>query len=51
MISSVTFCYVPSLSSKVHQISGQAAVTLHVTLNLRHCLYPETLRDLSETAG
>lgn len=47
MISSVTFCYVPSLSSKVHQISGQAAVALHVTLNLRHCLYPETLRDLS----
>lgn len=51
MISSVTFCYVPSLSSKVHQICGQAAVTLHVTLNLRHCLYPETLRDLSEIAG
>lgn len=51
VISSVTFSYVPSLSSKVHQISGQAAVTLHVTLNLRHRLYPETLRDLSEKAG
>lgn len=51
MISSVTFCYVASLSSKVQQISGQAVVTLHVTLNLRHRLYPETLRDLSEKAG